>query len=100
MGERHVRDDAERFVRQEHEQGVAAHHVDRRRVDESRPQARRETRVQLDGYDPRGAGGELVREHAGAGTDLDDEIAARYPGIPDEVSGEARDEEVLTTSGW
>ena len=42
---------------------------------------------------------ELDGERTRAGTDLDDEIAARDAGVPDEVSGEARDEEVLTGPG-
>ena len=68
-------------------------------VDEPSFQSADETGIDLDRRDTSGAFGELGREHAGARTDLDDEIAARDAGVPDDVSGEARDEEVLTGPG-
>ena len=101
MRERDVRDHPERFGRPPDVQRVAGHDPDLTSPGEAVPKACDEGRIELDRDDTAGAVGELVREHAGTGTDLDDEIAARYPGIAiaDEVSGEARDEEVLTGPG-
>jgi hypothetical protein len=97
--ERHVRHDAERLVREPKLECVAGDDPDGVRPRETVAQPLDENRIELDRDDTSGTPGELVREHAGAGTDLDDEIAACDAGIPDEVSGEARDEEVLTACG-
>jgi hypothetical protein len=97
--ERQVRDDAERLSRQRQAQSVAVHDPDGRTSSESLPQSCCKNRIELGRDHASGAASEFEREDARARTDLDDEVAARQPCIPDEVSGEARDEEVLTPSG-
>jgi hypothetical protein len=94
-----VRHDAERFDGRAEVERVALHDAYASIATEAPPQACDQDRIELDREDTSGALGQLVREHAGAGTDLDDQIAACDACIPDEVSGEARDEEVLTGPG-
>jgi hypothetical protein len=94
-----VRDHAEGLGRQAELTRIALHDAHGGAAPEARTQAAYEGRIDLNRDDTTGALRELGREHAGARTDLDDEIAARDAGVPDEVSGEARDEEVLTGPG-
>ena len=99
VAERQVRDDAERLGRQAEVAHVASDDAHMTIGAEPSLQPGDEHGIDLDRGDTSGALGELGREHAGARTDLDDEIAARDAGVPDEVSREARDEEVLTGPG-
>ncbi len=99
MRERQVRDNAERLGGQAELTRIALHDAHGRTAPEALAQAAYEGRIDLNRDDTSGALRELGREHAGARTDLDDEIAACDAGVPDEVSGEARDEEVLTGPG-
>jgi len=53
--------------------------------------------IELDGNDVPGAGHKDVREHAVAGTELNDEIASGDACVANEVSGDAGTKEVLTS---
>ena len=91
MRERQVREDAERLPRPGEAASVGRRD---RHARESPGEPPGVSSVQLDGDDPPGAPDELARHHAMTRTDLDDEIAACDAGVTDEVSGEARRQEV------
>lgn len=99
MSEGQVRHDAEWLGRHPKVEHIASHDPHVAIGAEPSLQPGDEPAIDLDRDDTSGAFGELGREHAGARTDLDDEITARDAGVADEVSGEARDEEVLTGPG-
>ena len=98
MRERKVRDHAERLARPRELERIGVR--DLHAPAEPRPQAACIRRVQLDGDDATGAVRELARYGARARTDLDDEVAAGYPGVADEISGETRSEEVPAAWAW
>jgi hypothetical protein len=99
VGERQVRDDTEGLSGHAEVARIARNDAHARIAPEPLPQTRHQRGLDLDRDDAARARRELRGQDARTGTDLDDEIAADDAGVADEVSGEARDEEVLTGPG-
>jgi hypothetical protein len=94
--ERQIRDYAERAPGEIDLQGVGVHDEDARIRRETAPQGACEIPVELDGDETSGPPCKLERENTGAGADLYDEVAACDPGVANEISSEAPNEEVPT----
>ena len=94
MRERQVRNHAKRLVRPSI---LACIRSNNPHLRETPSQTLRVVGVELDGDHPARVGGQLARDHAVAGSDLDDEIAAGYSRVADEISGKPRSKEVPTT---
>lgn len=81
--ERRVRDDEERLAGQPQVGGVGLHHL-HRRATESCPQCGCAARMELDRDHPRPGSSEVVRDGAGAGPDVEDEVTGLNLRVRDE----------------
>ena len=94
MGEREVGDDAERFGGELERQRIGVRDSRPMHAAESFRERTGEFAVELEGEDPAGDLHQLASDVAGAGADLEDEVAARQSGVANEVSRQTRMKEV------
>jgi hypothetical protein len=84
-GERQVRDDAERLIRQPDDGRVTLDHLDSRIVAETGTELAERRRIELDCAHPRPSVRESARQDAAAGAEVEDERSGPDASVADEL---------------